>query len=278
MTLGNVFMIWRSLTMTYNTVKIDMTDAKPDVHLGYRGGSGGFILLHLLLCSGEYHVSFDGGHTFNDVMDTQWRITDPRCWKNNEVWPNHADTVMECSPLPRIFYYCNPGLEEYFSPQNYIVNSYQRCKDPSWPDVKDFESYSKLPKHIRDECEIQHGLAPLVQHTTRHKKFVWIYTDIDSQNELSFYKKAYWYYERPERRKRILLKRGIYNNTQVDISALPFLQRCDTALYLQDVVKNPSILVDQGLIRSVNTRQTQLIERWLSLHPLELLQKTNLIN
>lgn len=256
-----------------------MTNQKPDLHLGYLGGSGGFILLHLLLCSGEYHVSFNGGYTFDEVIDIQWQISDLRHWKKSEVWPDRHATMVRSSPLPRIFYYCNPyPLGKYFLPQNYIVEFYQQYKDPSWPDVADFESYGRLPKHIKERFETQHGATSLVQRTAMDKKFVWLYTDIDSHNELSFYKKACWYCDQPEKPKRVLLKHGIYNNKRVDINILPYLQRCDTALYLQDVIKNPDILVEQGLIATVNARQIQLIEKWLSLHPLELLQKTNLIN
>jgi hypothetical protein len=252
-----------------------MVDVRPDVYLGYRGGSGGFLLLHLLLCSGEYHVSFEDGLTFDDAIDIQWQITDTMRWKNNEVWPDRHETMVKDSPLPRIFYYCNPDISEYFFPQKYIVNSYQRCKDPSWPNVEDFESYSRLPKYIRDECEIQHGLGPLSRRYTMHKKFVWLYTDIDTQHELAFYKKAHWYWQQPEKPKQVDAHET-YNNTPVEVEALPFLQRCDTVLYLQHLIKNPGILIDQGLIKSVNARQTQLIEKWLSLHPRELLQKINL--
>jgi hypothetical protein len=253
-----------------------MLDAKPDVHLGYRGGSGGFLLLHLLLYSGDYHVSFEDGLTFDDAVNRQWHITDTLCWKNSEVWPDRHETMLDRSSLPRIFYYCNPDISEYFLPQKYIVNSYQRCKDQSWPEVEDFESYIKLPKHIRDECEIQHGLAPLVQRYVKHKKFVWLYTDIDSQQELAYYKKAHWYCQQPEKPKQVRSEYGIYNNTPVEIEAVPFLQRCDIVLYLQDLIRNPSTLIDLGLIESVNVRQIQLIEKWLSLHPWELLKKINL--
>lgn len=255
-----------------------MLTTKPDVYLGYRGGSGGFLLLHLLLCSGDYHVSFEDGMTFDDAIKIQWQITDTLCWKNNEVWPDPHETMLTTSPLSRIFYYCNPDIGKYFLPQKYIVDSYQRCKDQSWPDIGDFESYLKLPKHIRDECEIQHGLAPLIQRYAKHKKFVWLYTDIDSQHELAYYKKAHWYWQQPEKPKQIQPEHGIYNNTPVEIEAVPFLQRCDIVLYLQDLIRNPNLLVDKGLMQSVNSRQIQLIENWLSLHPLELLQKINLGN
>lgn len=254
-----------------------MTDAKPDIYLGYRGGSGGFLLLHLLLCSDDYHLCFRDGYTFKDAMDMQWHITDPYRWKNTEVWPDRHATMCQSSPLPYIFYYCNPRIGEYFwTNQEYIANSYQKIKDQSWPNVEDFESYSRLPKYIRDECETRHDLAPLVRRYAADKRFVWLYTDIDSQNELAFYKKANWYVDEPEKPKQVQLDYGIYNNTRVDIKAVPFLLDCDTALYLQDVIKNPAVLVEQGLIRSVDSRHTQLIDKWLSLHPRQLLQKINL--
>lgn len=85
-----------------------MTDERSDVYLGYRGGSGGFILLHLLLCSDDYHVSFGDGYTFDDVIDMQWKITEPHLWKNSEVWPSNIETDSASSLLPRIFFFATP--------------------------------------------------------------------------------------------------------------------------------------------------------------------------
>jgi hypothetical protein len=248
-----------------------------DVYLGYRGGSGGFLLLHLLLYSGDYHLCFKDGFTFNDAIAMQWNIPDSNLWKNTEIWPDRHETMCQASSLPCIFYYCNPDIDEYFwTNQKYIVSAYQKIKDQSWPDIEDFKSYSRLPRHIRHECEIQHDLAPLVRRYATHKKFVWLYTDIDSQNELAFYKKANWYADQPEKPKQGLLEYGIYNDTRVDIEAVPFLLRSNITLRLQDVVTNPSVLVDKGLIRSVDSRHTALISKWLSLHPREVLQKIRL--
>lgn len=248
-----------------------------DIYLGYRGGSGGFLLLHLLLSCGDYHVCFRDGYTFDDALNLQWKISDPYRWKNTEVWPDRHETMCQSNSLPSIFYYCNPNISEYFwTNQEYIVNAYQKIKDHSWPDVEDFESYSRLPKHIRDECEIQHDLAPLVRRYAADKKFVWLYTDIDSQNELAFYKKANWYVNAPEKPKQVWHEYDMYNGTRVDIKAVPFLRRADITLCLQDVIKHPDILIDRGLIKAVDSRHTTLIQRWLSLHPPELLQKINL--
>lgn len=245
-----------------------------DIYLGYRGGSGGFILLHLLLCSGDFYVNFGNERSFDDVIDSQWQISTPSAWKNTEVWPDNEKTIWAPNILPRIYFFCNPTADAYFKQsQHKILTAYQRVKDLSWPEIQDFEAYKNLPFHIREECEIQHKLAPLIRYYARPKKFVWIYTDIHSQNELAFYKKCYWYYGKSTMPKIESHAFASYRNQQVDMSALPFLEQCDTVLRLQDIILDPEILVHKGLIKSVNQQQEKLISKWLSLHPPGLLKK-----
>jgi hypothetical protein len=261
--------------ISYDGVAMVTDPADPeDVYLGYCGGSGGFILLHLLLASGEFYVDFGSGINFGDVMHSQWRIQHTAAWKNQEQWPHNWHTIWGQDLAPRIYFFCNPTLKDYFDqPQDYMVRCYHGVKDPAWPDIHGFQDYQQLCAGIRQECEIKHGLAPLVRYYTNPKKFVWIYTDIHSQNELSFLKKAGRYYQRPDLPKLVPDTSVTYGDDPVDPEAAVFLQACDLALRLQDVLNEPDILVDRGLISAVNSTHKTLISRWISLHPPDLMRQ-----
>ncbi len=127
-------------------------------YLGYRGGSGGYLLLHLLLLSGKFHVSFEEDKTIEEIVADQWKIVDPNKWKSLEHKPNNAKTISSASNLDKILFFCNPRREYFFG---------------------DRESFLDVGGY--------YGTAyPTI-------KTVYIYTDIDSQHELAFYKKAYCY-------------------------------------------------------------------------------------
>lgn len=250
------------------------TAVADDIYLGYCGGSGGFILLHLLLASGEYYVNFGNDIGFDDVVQDQWRIKSLAEWKNHERWPHLWHTIWGDSLMPRIYFFCYPTLKEYFDqPQEYIVRCYQQVKSPSWPEIHGFRDYQRLCPTIKQECELQHGLSPIVRYYTNRKKFVWIYTDIHSQNDLCFLKKAGRYYQKPELPKLTPTTYEIHHDDPIDPMAAVFLQACDQTLRLQDVVNDPSVLVDRGLISSLNGTHSTLISRWISLHPPDLMHK-----
>jgi hypothetical protein len=52
-----------------------------NLSIGYSGGSGGFLLLHLLLLSDQYHVEFKDNKLFAEAFAQQWKIIDPNQWK-----------------------------------------------------------------------------------------------------------------------------------------------------------------------------------------------------
>jgi hypothetical protein len=247
-----------------------------NVYLGYRGGSGGNILLHLLLCSGRYHVSFDNNAEFESVKIKQWNISSPNSWKSTETWPNNLATALKQTDLQKIFFYCNPTVDDFFRVgQDFsnIKQIYNDIKDESWPNISSYQEYCQLPNWIQNECENFHGMTSLITFYKKHKKFVWVYTDLYSQNELCWYKKAYYYRQTDPTKKSIdRFSQPNYKNEYVDPEALPFLFRCDITLRLQDVINQPEILVDQGLIGSINEKQRELISHWISLHPKDLLE------
>jgi hypothetical protein len=63
-----------------------------ELSIGYSGGSGGFLLLHLLLLSDQYHVKFKDNKTFDEAFEKQWKITNPNQWKSLETWPDNLQT------------------------------------------------------------------------------------------------------------------------------------------------------------------------------------------
>ena len=113
-----------------------------DLKLYYSGGSGGFLLLHLLLLSGRYYTAFDVDDSINSIVDKQWNISDHSRWKTFEIWPNNLATWSADTSLDRLYFVCNPDHADI----------------PSIPG-----------------------------------KNLILYTDIDSQIELSYYKKSHWF-------------------------------------------------------------------------------------
>jgi hypothetical protein len=84
-----------------------LSDNNTDIIISYSGGSGGFLLLHFLLLTGQYHCSFDEE---NDFI-SQWKISDPSEWKTNEIWPNNDKTVASATTKSKIYFICNPTDE-----------------------------------------------------------------------------------------------------------------------------------------------------------------------
>ena len=254
-----------------------------DLKLSYRGGSGGFLLLHLLLLSGRYYTAFDVAEPLDHIIQKQWDIGNHSEWKASETWPNNLATSSAITSLDRLYFYCNP------------------------------ETYD----------------APFIT-----AKNLMLYTDIDSQIELSYYKKAYWFSEDrsssltiatykkliplwnehynnmkdPSWPSRVSIRRinrlpkkiqqellesqytqlllngrwlavGNYRKDLVDMSILPFLNNADVVVKLQDLVNSNGAVLENLLeIPPINKQQRDLICQWKKLHPPELLQKIGINN
>jgi hypothetical protein len=263
-----------------------------DIKIAYSGGSGGFLLLHLLLLSGEFYSAFDTHDSLTDVINRQWGVTNHRDWKKSEVWPNNRMTLSSDTQRRRLYFFCNP----YISPV----------------DQANFLKYSA-------------------------KSFV-LYTDIYSQCQLAFYKKANWFFDTnsdclkttvykdlvrrwnqhynkikdptwpshvsPRRidqlpmpisqeilespftnqhlsrlsdfllQKILPFPSGIYNKNPVVQELLPYLHGADLVINLQDLINsNGSALTDILDIPPINQQQLNLIDQWKKLHPPALLEK-----
>lgn len=249
-------------------------------NIGYRGGSGGFLFLHFLLLSEQHYSNIFDNITFNDVVSQQWNISEHNLWKTTEFWPNNFKSINDDSALNKIVYFCNPTAEDFFQKKQLLDNvviNYNNVKDSAWPLIQSLDDFVNLPTWIHDELystlDCKNILLYLSGQT--NVKSVWLYTDFDSQNELAYYKKAYFYYQQPLKEKiqhsSDLVE--MWNGVRVDKNAVYFLNNSDIQIKMQDLVNTPDSLIDCGLIDRVNQKQYNLLEHWKSLHPPELLQK-----
>ena len=78
-----------------------------ELTIQYAGGSGGFLLLHLVLLSGKYQCKFRSDQVFDKFFKDQWNITDHARWKMGEVWPDNRATL-ESSIDNKVYLICNP--------------------------------------------------------------------------------------------------------------------------------------------------------------------------
>jgi hypothetical protein len=241
-------------------------------NIGYRGGSGGFIFLHFLLLSDKYQTCFNNNYDFKNILETQWNISNLSNWKDSEVWPDNYSTVLEKNDKDKLLYFCNPDKNDFFD--FFFINfkkNYSNVKDPSWPDLDSFDDFFKLPKKIQDEVTHTHK----VRIFNCQKIYIWLYTDIYSQNELAWHKKAYFYANENNKEKitNIESHATVWKDTLVDPKSVYFLENSNIQIKLQDWVNEPDMLVDCQLIEKVSQPQINLLNHWKKLHPPELLQK-----
>jgi len=218
-------------------------------HLGYLGGSGGFILLHFLLLSDQYFKNIFEGQQLVDVIDRQWNILDHKKWKHNEHWPNNYHSLDGAGELDRILFHCNPMMEDFFHNQQ-LTNFMHTHKIPF---------NKQVSRYLAGELACKH---------------VWLYTDMHSQNQLAWYKQAYFYAAGPRKFIDDLGDRTAeWQGMCVDKQNIPFLQQSDLQIKLQDWVNRPELLVELGLIKTVNQQQITLLQRWKLLHAPQLLEE-----
>lgn len=252
-----------------------------DLNLLYSGGSGGFILLHLLLLSDEYTINFLQNRSIDEVIQLQWNIQDTNKWKTYEIHPNNQETYNIVSDKKKIYYFCNPnemGFENRYGAANLCLYTdydsqrllafykkafwyyekdrpafnlrisefrtflktwrqhYDNIKDPSWPPFTRFKHIDRLPDCIKKEL-----------------------LDDPHTNYFLNYK--------------CIENRGIYQGESVYLHMIPFIESSEFVIKLQDLINSTGkILVDLGLIQSINDRQKSLIRHWCGLHPPSLLR------
>jgi hypothetical protein len=258
-----------------------------DFSLGYSGGSGGFLLLHLLLLSGQYHVEFKDNKSFAEAFAQQWKIPNPGQWKTSETWPDNLQTYNSQTALKKIYFYCNPYDSQtwaHYSKSSVILytdyhsqtllahykkaNWYHKRNQPSC-DLK-FAAYRELLRNWRNhynnikishwpECPSFRNINKLPQS---------IQTQI-LNNEYTAYYLNYQYHEPTE----------TYCDQQVFNNIVPFLNSADVVVRLQDLINSNGSILEKALnIPPINHQQLTLLKDWKRLHPPELLQKIGITN
>ena len=249
-----------------------------DLHLGYIGGSGGFLALHLLLLSNHYNCYINGG-SVDEIIDHQWTVPDSTLWKSKELWPDNEKTKINFSNN-RLFFQCNPALDEWASIVDrkvYVYTDlklqlalskyknawvfytsadrktrtldywfekfYNNIRDPAWPACNAISQISQLPKKIQQELQSYpdfHGL-------------------INSKNWED------WFFTEHQYCKL---------NNQVVYPDCVLLAQCSNIVVdLKDIVQSQgaALLTPLGLIATDQHRM--LINHWLSLHPNDIVKQ-----
>ena len=253
-----------------------------DLNLLYSGGSGGFLLLHLLLLSNKFHAEFEVPYSLDEIINKQWNIVSDKQWKSNEFWPNNNSTANASSNLRKIYFYNNP---ERFPLENFLNNKLNLVV------YTDFVSQRKLAFYKRAKwfCNQNNSLAlddkfseslDLLRSWKKHynnikdpswplcssfRKISKLPDNIQKEllsNEHTNYYLTYQFKN----------NRAEFYGDLVYKNMLPFLETAEVVIKLQDLVNSQgTVLVDLKLIPEINTKQIALLDHWKSLHPLKLL-------
>lgn len=249
-------------------------------NIGYRGGSGGFLFLHFLLLSEQYCTDMFDNPDFSNVTAQHWNIIDHNRWKSTEVQPNNTKVLNSNSELDKIIFFCNPSQQEFFQKKQQVdlaIKCYNDIADANWPVLHSLEDFINLPDRIYQEIHSTLEYKTMLQYLRNMvpTKSLWLYTDFNSQNELAYYKKAYFYHNQPTRDKiqDFEDRTELWNGVTVDQHSVYFLNHSNIQIKLQNLVNTPDSLIDYGLINKVNQAQCNLLNHWKSLHPPELLKK-----
>jgi hypothetical protein len=254
-----------------------------NLKIGYSGGSGGFLLLHLLLLSGQYHTEFKENKTFAQAFEQQWKITNPDHWKSSETWPDNSQTYNTTSLLNKIYFFCNPcntsDLGHYPGSTVILYTDYasqQRLayyKKAHWYYKKDrpgfdfikFVYYRTLLKNWR--THYQNIKDPTWPECASFRKIDQLPDPIKNEVLANPYTTDYlnYQYKAPVEN---------YQNCLVYKEIMPVLKSADVAIKLQDLVNsNGEILSELFPIPPMNKQQLELLHIWKNLHPKDLLDK-----
>ncbi len=84
-----------------------------ELTIQYGGGSGGFLLLHMILLAGTYKCKFRNDRDFDRFLQEHWDIKDHSRWKVTEVWPDNQATI-NSDYTNKVYFSCNPGINTQF--------------------------------------------------------------------------------------------------------------------------------------------------------------------
>lgn len=245
------------------------------LHLGYVGGSGGFLALHLiLLCN---HYVNDMSHDLANIIQQHWNIQDHAQWKKTEIWPNNKITH-QLTADHKIYFHCNPEIDRWTNIQGtklllftdlrsqlilakyknawmyittqdptqrdinwHFTNFYNNVRDPQWPQCESVHESLELDPKIRAELMGHQDYRNFLQAIDFEDWFVLTHRDC------------------------------LYRDDIVEPGVPQLAQSSQIVVKLQDIIASRGRALLEPLGLSVLDTHLELLRKWTSLHPPALL-------
>lgn len=262
-----------------------MFDTQQDLNIFYSGGSGGFILLHLLLLKRQHLVIFDDHFSYKWYCNwVQSQINDPefRMYVDKNITlidseiPDDPENILQ-HKLNSLTHYNNylQVIRDFYKTlvdDVVIKQILPRQWNPNRPIWKHGEIWpdNLMTGRIADSNDFNKifftgNNVGQWQHLPGYK--ILLYTDIKSQVRLAWFKKAKWFFEckksliaqRPLLRR--LFRRLLCNEV------LAAWDHADLKINLQELINNSRW----------NAVEADLINQWKQQHPKLLLHKIGIL-
>lgn len=259
-------------------------DTQQDLNIFYSGGSGGFILLHLLLLKRRHLIIFNDYLSYNWYCNwVQGRLDDPefRTYIDQNIALNDSDIL---DNPKNIFQYKLNSMECYENYLQVVRDFYKTLVDdviinqvlPSqWnPNRPNWKHSEVWPNNAMTGDFVDSGDFNKIFFTCNNVKSwqrlpghkVLLYTDIKSQVRLCWFKKAKWFVncKTPLVSHRPLLRRLFSRPTH---KAKEAWSHASSRITLQELINNSSWRGDE----------VELIKQWKQQHPKLLLHKIGIL-
>lgn len=264
-------------------------DKLKDISLYYFGGSGGFLLLHLLMLSDQFYCSFPTHNnvSFTEILKKQWDVKNHYDWKKSEIWPDNDVTFSSVTDKRKIYFYCNPTAETIrsdtlnillytdiktqlilskyknasyflkFSRYSYLKNKtkswrahYNALMAETWPKCNSIKHFNSLPEYIKTEL-------------LENPYTVFHLTIANNDQELI-----------DEKFNGYVLDNKVVstgtNLVPVEVFDIMHYNYMHTCYKLQDIINDINIINNITHV-NLNINQQNLLKHWKSLHTKELL-------
>lgn len=252
--------------------------------LQYSGGSGGFLLLHLLLLSDKFHAAFDRDLQLDQLIQEHWNIKSPDQWKSNEIWPDDQLTLDSRVHVDKIYFRCNP----YGNDRKSILDEIPHKKIVIYTDYhsQDLLAYYKKANWYT-------GQSDWYIKYTKFKKFLktWQthYNNIKDPSWPKCLSVRHINRLPTDIQKEILADSHIgyflncsalspgapgeyFNNELIHGPMIPYLKSADVVVKLQDLVNSDAKILETLVnIPKINSKQLALLQLWKQYHTKELL-------
>lgn len=239
--------------------------------LQYSGGSGGFLLLHLLLLSNKFYAAFDRDISLNQIIQEHWNIKSPEQWKSTEIWPNTQATLDAQVEVNKIYFQCNPFdnmldigdvkckkiviYTDYRSQQ--LLSHYKKANWWYTLDLKyyTFKTFLKTwQTHYTNVKDPSWPKCLSIRHLHRLPEI--IQKEILADPHIEYF--LNFKYQEPS---------ALFNNDLVHDLIVPYLESADVVVKLQDLVNSDGKILETLFdIPKINNKQSELLKKWKQLH------------